>query len=796
MKLVVQCLAPLALCALATTTWASCIGVDTPELQSIDRLTDAQPALAVTESQRLIEAAGPAGDPWVLAQLHSIQGEAVAEQSHLDAAEIEVNTARTLLARAPGTATARRLSLRIDLLEQTLKLMRSDALGATRIADKLLADGPAENSLERACVLAARAQAYMFMNQADRGAADALAAYRIAVQGGWTDAHIEAAYTLAQLFRRAGLYEQAQQMIDDVVGIAMSEGRDSLLSTAQYERAQLFVVTDRFAEAQTALETARSVSARLGDKFGVASVNAPLCWAEINQGDFDAAERTCYTGLDELRAGGRDDLVRLMQAYQARIDFERHRYAAALAKFDTVIGGALHEQLPVQEPQFYRDRARVYRALGRDAAAYDDLNHAFELDRATGVEQRNREVAVLSALVTSEKLSAANRILEERVEGQRKELASQHVARRLWTTLSVAAALLCLMFAYLLHATRRHGRELRRQETILRSAGNQSPDALVLLDESRRVRFANRNLFDHGAPHPHGERLGAGVPAAVLPVLEGIVAEACEKLKMVTRSVAVEHPEGNERKYELTAAPAIDNGLLVGLALRSTDVTDVRRLEREVLDGASRERQRLSDELHEGLGQELAGVLMLLGSASTVIERGLPDAGDLVRQVAQYVVRSIETTRELARGLSPVRVGYGSLAIALAGLVEETRAARGIQVTSLCRLQGVVLADVAADHLYRFCRDAIEQAAGGSASTRIDVTISVDVDDVQVRIDCDGNAFHDEASGGEELEMKMLAYRTLLLGGTLRVTHGPSGGARLTMSVPITQVEAVIAEPA
>lgn len=797
-----QRFALLAFCwIIAPACRGACLGLESPDLQRIDRQTDAHPDLARADAQRLIDAAGPNGDPWMLAQLHAILAEAVAEQTRVDGAATELTTARALLGRAPGTAAAKRLGLRLDLLEQTLFLMRADAPSATHLADKLLAGVAPGNSLERACVLAARAEAYMFLNHADRGAADALAAYDIAVNGGWTNAQVSSAYTLAQLFRRAGLYAQAQQMIDDVVSIARAEGRDSLLSTALYERGQLFVATDRFPEAQAALQAARAISERLGDKFGLAAVNAPLCWAEINQGDLDAAERTCYLGVDDLKASGRGDLARLMQGYQARIYLERRRYDVALAKLDTIIGPGLHEQLPVQEPQFYRDRARAERALGRESDAYADLNHALDLDRAAGTEQRNREVAVLSALVSSAKLSAANRILEERVEGQRMELASQRVARRLWASLCAAAALLCVMFACLLLATRRHERELRRQETILRSAGSHAPDAIVLLDESRHVRFANRNLFGTGILHPRDQPLGIGVPALMLPVLRGLVSEACETLKVVTRSVAVEHSDGTVRDYELAVAPAIDQGRLVGLAVRSTDVTDIRRLEREVLDGASRERQRLSDQLLEGLGQELAGVLLLLGSASTVIERGLPDAGALVKQVAQYVVQSIETTRELARGLSPVRIGYGSFATALAGLAEEAQATRKLRVTSACRLQGVILADVAADHLYRFCRDAIEQAASAGAASRIDLEIAVDDDDVRVCIHCDGTAFRGTALAGndpadDELEMKMIAYRTLLLGGTLQVVPAPGGGTRLTMRVPITQVEVAATESA
>jgi signal transduction histidine kinase len=99
---------------------------------------------------------------------------------------------------------------------------------------------------------------------------------------------------------------------------------------------------------------------------------------------------------------------------------------------------------------------------------------------------------------------------------------------------------------------------------------------------------------------------------------------------------------------------------VVGGTLRAIDVTDQQELERQVVDGASQERQRLSRELHEGVSRQSAGVLPLLGNASNVVRRGLPNAAALIEEIARYVQEGIDAMRELARGLAPVKIGMGS----------------------------------------------------------------------------------------------------------------------------------------
>ena len=53
------------------------------------------------------------------------------------------------------------------------------------------------------------------------------------------------------------------------------------------------------------------------------------------------------------------------------------------------------------------------------------------------------------------------------------------------------------------------------------------------------------------------------------------------------------------------------------------DVTERKRLEREIIEIANREQQRIGSDLHDGLGQDLTGIaLMLRGVAAQLRKEG------------------------------------------------------------------------------------------------------------------------------------------------------------------------------
>src|SRR5690606_12417587 len=92
---------------------------------------------------------------------------------------------------------------------------------------------------------------------------------------------------------------------------------------------------------------------------------------------------------------------------------------------------------------------------------------------------------------------------------------------------------------------------------------------------------------------------------------------------------------------------------------------DRKILEPEILEISNREQRRLGSDLHDGLGQELTGLSLLLKGLEVQLSREAPQYSSQIAKISDLLARAIQSTRSLARGLAPVNLERGGLPEAL-----------------------------------------------------------------------------------------------------------------------------------
>src|SRR5258708_32708630 len=169
---------------------------------------------------------------------------------------------------------------------------------------------------------------------------------------------------------------------------------------------------------------------------------------------------------------------------------------------------------------------------------------------------------------------------------------------------------------------------------------------------------------------------------------------------------------GQAQYFETRAVLVRDDGVATGISISMRDITERKGLEQEILDVSGRERQSIGRDLHDGLGQELTGVaLMLRGLASRIQER-CPDVVDNVNEIIGHLNQSIETARSLARGLLPASNETGGFSSALRALAVRSRDVYGREGTfkaAVC--PEFIFTRTNASHLYRMTQKALTNAA-------------------------------------------------------------------------------------
>jgi two-component system, NarL family, sensor histidine kinase UhpB len=207
------------------------------------------------------------------------------------------------------------------------------------------------------------------------------------------------------------------------------------------------------------------------------------------------------------------------------------------------------------------------------------------------------------------------------------------------------------------------------------------------------------------------------------------------------------------------------------------DATARRQLEREVLEVSNREQQRIGNDLHDGLGQELTGIALLLRGLENRAEREAPDLSPSIEEVALLVNDAIFTTRALARGLSPVTFDRGGIAIALEGLAQRLSAMFHIDVR--CEADDTLergLESANALHLYRIAQEAVTNAAQHGHAGNVRIQLRVDEDRGLLRIEDDGGGFNPSTHQSKGLGLRIMRYRAQMMNGSLRIDSAKSRG--------------------
>jgi two-component system sensor kinase FixL len=210
------------------------------------------------------------------------------------------------------------------------------------------------------------------------------------------------------------------------------------------------------------------------------------------------------------------------------------------------------------------------------------------------------------------------------------------------------------------------------------------------------------------------------------------------------------------------------------------DVSERKQLEREVLDIANRERHRLGTDLHDGLGQELTGVALMLRSVSTRLGHNSPATVPQIDGIVGLVNHAIESTRAMARGLAPVTIDQGGLGSALEELTSRSRAAYGVQV----RLRRTVPADLqigedTAIHLYRITQEAINNSIRHGRAARVQVTLRERAGRLELSVSDDGVGLADGHAQCRGMGLKIMRYRARMIGGTIEIRRRRVGGTRV-----------------
>jgi signal transduction histidine kinase len=232
----------------------------------------------------------------------------------------------------------------------------------------------------------------------------------------------------------------------------------------------------------------------------------------------------------------------------------------------------------------------------------------------------------------------------------------------------------------------------------------------------------------------------------------------------------------------------VQEGRLVSLFGIAQDITDLRRVAELVATSANQERARLGADLHDGLGQDLTGLSLLLRGAATRAANKYPELARELGDISTLASKAVETARAMSHGMLPVDLSEGGFAGALERLSRSTRTAFGVQVTVRYRGDPRLRPNgMAAEALYRIVQEAITNAVKHGHPGRISVLVHVREIQTVLTVSNDG-ARIDLDRTSEGMGFQIMKYRARMLGGWVDIQPIRGGGTRVRCVVPRSDV--------
>lgn len=345
--------------------------------------------------------------------------------------------------------------------------------------------------------------------------------------------------------------------------------------------------------------------------------------------------------------------------------------------------------------------------------------------------------------------------------------------------------------------------------------------AFVLAPARARIqRGVNRLLYgQRDEPSTVVSRVAAqlGAAGSAEQLLPGLVAAAADALRVPYVGVELTSPAGIEvishgaAPADVTRIPLVHQGrtmgaLVVGKRPGQRDIPkrertlledlasqaavaaanvvlteDLRRSRERIVTAREEERQRLRNDLHDGLGPQLTGVALGLDLVAEGAEAdGLGAAADRLRVEVEEAIADV---RRLVQGLRPPRLDEVGLCGALREVLTRTERS-GLRLHADLPEESLTLPAAVEVAVYRIATEAVTNVVRHAHARSCTVSLHVGPD-VRLRVTDDGTGWRGTPEGVGTTSMRERAEE---LGGSCTIGRTDDGGCVVDARIPLSRL--------
>lgn len=335
--------------------------------------------------------------------------------------------------------------------------------------------------------------------------------------------------------------------------------------------------------------------------------------------------------------------------------------------------------------------------------------------------------------------------------------------------------------------------KLTESNQMLQALIDAAPLAVAAVDMDRRVTVWNKvaaELFGWTAQEAVGNRLRT-VPPEEQDAFEsawrlneqGQGMQLSERLAMRKDGSRVVIDVWTATLRDVAGRPRGMMAILADASQRKAAEDERRRLEREIMVASDAERQRIGQDLHDSLGQDLTAIAFM----TKVLQQRLAAAGSPEAPNAAELVRMLNAAQSTARSLSHGLAGIGpspdDLMHGLQELCEHVTEVFSVECRLRCHGDVSVWDHHTAMHLYRIAQEALTNAIKHGRGRRLSISLR-NQQGLMLTIQDDGVGLPRRLKPSKGMGLRLMHYRAATIGAQLLVRRRKAGGTLVRCTLP------------
>ena len=198
------------------------------------------------------------------------------------------------------------------------------------------------------------------------------------------------------------------------------------------------------------------------------------------------------------------------------------------------------------------------------------------------------------------------------------------------------------------------------------------------------------------------------------------------------------------------------------------------------------ERRRISQDLHDDIGQNMTALILSLKAIDSGIAAGRKNVGDQIKETIQNADTMMKHIRQIFYQLRPPSLSTVPLSKVLESLCSSFALSTGLRVDFSSQEELPPIPDVQATALYRLVQEGLNNAVRHAQAASVWVNLDYADGEINLSMEDDGQGFNPSQVAGQGMGLQGIRERFLMLNGSFDIESAPGIGTRLYGSLPLT----------